>query len=184
MTETEETTVEEAQRNLGSAGAQHVYRAMRTQIRDGSSLTTLFGLMFPRTVTYRAVDDVRQQMVDKEGTTRKVPVPDGVDHGFLTSVSQLVDTSVTMHRAGTPPGRLKRFCLYANMLYEVRLESSKPAAPHTLESEFAVLNRVTGKTTRFHMTYGTEPPFAGVPLQVVFRPNWWFEAELNLEKER
>lgn len=184
MTETEETTVEEAQRNLDSAGAQHVYRAMRTQIRDGSSLTTLFGLMFPRTVTYRAVDDVRQQMVDKEGTTRKVPVPHGVDHGFLTSVSFLVDTSVALHHAGSLPGRLKRHFLYANMLYELRLESSKPAAPDTLQSEFAVLNRTTGKTTRFHMTYGVQAPFAGIPLQVVFRPNWWFEAELNLEKGR
>ncbi len=184
MTETEETTVEEAQRNLDRAGAHHIYRAMRTQIRDGSSLTTLFGLTFPQTVTYRAVDDVRRQVVHKEGTARKVPVPQGVDHGFLTSVSLLVDTSVAMHRAGSPPGRLKRHFVYANMLYELRLESTKPAAQDTLQSEFAVLNRTTGKTTRFHMTYGAQAPLAGVPLQVVFRPNWWFEAELNLEKER
>ena len=184
MTETEETTVEEAQRNLDQAGAHHVYRAMRTQIRNGSSLTTLFGLKFPQTVTYRAVDHVRQQVLLEEGTARKVPVPAGVDHGFLTSVSLLVDTSVALHRAGTPASSLKRQCLYANTLYEVHLESAKLAAPDTLQSQFAVVNRSTGKTTRFHMTYGAQAPFAGVPLQVVFRPNWWFEAELNLVKER
>jgi len=180
MTETEETSVEQAQKNLERRGATHVYRAMRTRIRDGESVTALFGLSFPDTVTYRAVDHVRQQVVDGKGTARKVPVPGDADHGFLTAVARLVETSVEMHRAGASPGRLKRHCIYANMLYEVRMESTKATPQGMLESEFAVLNRTTRKTTKFQMTYGVEPPLAGVPVRIVFRPNWWFEAELNL----
>lgn len=180
MTETEETSVEQAQQNLARRGATHVYRAMRTRIRGGESTTALFGLSFPDTVTYRAVDHVREQVVDGKGTARKVPVPADADHGFLTAVARLVETSVERHRAGTAPGRLKRNCIYANMLYEVRLESTKATAQGMLESEFAVLNRTTRKTTKFQMTYGVEAPLAGVPVRIVFRPNWWFEAELNL----
>jgi len=180
MTETEETSVEQAQKNLERRGATHVYRAMRTRIRDGESVTALFGLSFPDTVTYRAVDHVRQQVVDGKGLARKVPVPADAEHGFLTAVARLVETSVEMHRAGTPPGRLKRNCIYANMLYEVRMESTKATTQGMWESEFAVLNRATRKTTKFQMTYGVEPPLAGVPVRIVFRPNWWFEAELNL----
>ncbi|MBL8178535.1 MAG: hypothetical protein JNK48_27935 [Bryobacterales bacterium] len=183
MTETEETSVEQARRNLDRRGATHVYRCMRTSIRDGQSATALFGLAFPEAVTYRAVDNVRRQVEERTGTARQVPVPAGTDHGFLLAVWNLVDTSVTMHRAGAPQARLKRDCVYANMLYEVRLESAKSTVQGLLESEFAVLNRATGKTTRFQMTYGVDTPLAGVPVRIVFRPNWWFEAELNLVRE-
>lgn len=180
MTETEETSVEQAKQNLARREATRIYRAMRTRIRDGESTTALFGLLFPDTVTYREVDHVREQVVEGKGTARRVPVPAGADHGFLTSVARLVETSVEMHRAGTSPERVKRNCIYANMLYEVRLESTQATPRGMLESEFSVLNRTTRKTTKFQMTYGVEAPLAGVPVRIVFRPNWWFEAELNL----
>jgi hypothetical protein len=182
MTETEETTVEQAQRNLDQRGATHVYRAMRTRIHDGASITTLFSLSFPDTVTYRAVDHVREKVNAGDGAPRKVPVPENADHGFLNSVAKLVDTTIALHRAGTPPGRLKRQCIYANTIYEVRTESTS-VAQGILRSEFAVWNRTTGKTTRFQMTYGSEGQLEGVPTRITFRPNWWFEAELNLDTD-
>lgn len=120
----------------------------------------------------------------RQGKAQRVPVPEEADHGFLTAVESLVDTSVALYRAGTAPGRLKRVCIYANTLYEVRVESTRAAATNTLESDFAVRNRATGKTSRFRMMYGAAGPLAGVPVRIVFRPNWWFEAELNLDSAR
>lgn len=184
MTETEEKSVEEAKRKLDQRGGGHAYRAMRTRIRDGASVTELIGLSFADTVTYRAVDTVRREVMARQGKAQRVPVPEEADHGFLTAVESLVDTSVALYRAGTAPGRLKRVCIYANTLYEVRVESTRAAATNTLESDFAVRNRATGKTSRFRMMYGAAGPLAGVPVRIVFRPNWWFEAELNLDSAR
>ncbi len=52
-----------------------------------------------------------------------------------------------------------------------------------VESTFEIRNRATGARTAFRLTCGTEGAFAEVPLRIVYRPRWWFEAELTLEEQ-
>ncbi len=40
---------------------------------------------------------------------------------------------------------------------------------------------VPGTRTAFHLTYPVSGRFAEVPVRIVYRPRWWFEAELTLE---
>jgi hypothetical protein len=50
-----------------------------------------------------------------------------------------------------------------------------------LVSAFEIRNCTTGAKTSFHLTYPLNGRFAEVPVRIVYRPRWWFEAELTLE---
>ena len=51
-----------------------------------------------------------------------------------------------------------------------------------IRTDFSIRNRVTGWTTEFRITYGTEGALAGVPVHAQYQPNWWFRVELELDE--
>ena len=50
-----------------------------------------------------------------------------------------------------------------------------------LESSFEARNLTNGQLSRFAITYGTQEPITGIPIRIVYRPRWWFEAEMLLD---
>lgn len=191
MTQSDEGTIEEArQKEENREKHGNTYRALRTRIQDGAASTEIFYTQFPQTVTYRALDEVREKIDGGAGRLRNAAVPENADHGFLQAVASLVRESVAVYRRhGLPVPQLSRVYSYASLVYHVTMQSSKvhprfllDGMPHSiLESEFEVNNRATRKTSRFRMWYGTGHPIAETPVRVVFRPHWWLEAELNLQ---
>jgi hypothetical protein len=190
MTKSDEETVDEAKRKVERReGAGDPYQAIRTRFQAGESITTATNLMLPQTVTYRSLEAVLEGIREANGVERRVPLPENAGFGFLTAVAGLIQESVEAHRQGGALARnATRAYLFDSRPYALKLRSSKPLAGfrlggvpcRVLESEFQVVNRVTGHVTEFRITYGVEPPMSGVPVRVVFRPKWWFEAELNL----
>ncbi len=190
MTQSDGETIQEARKQVGGpADGDHLYRAVRTHIHGGHSATTVIHLLLPKTLTYRAVDLVRERILTSTGSVRVAGLPAGADHGFLFAVARLIQDSVEAHRTSkTLPRGLSRNFLFAGRGYNVTLLSSKPTPRFrlgttycdVLESEFQVTNRTTDRRTNFWITYGTEEPIDEVPVRIVYRPNWWFEAELNL----
>lgn len=191
MTQSDEGTVEEARLQSEKREDGDVpYRAMRTRIEDRVSSTRIFYRRLPHTVTYRALDDVRAVISGAAGRPRVVPVPDNAEEGFLNAVALLVREGVESYRTrGLPAQRADRWFVYASRIYKITIHSTQThpkfpfgGAAHTvLESEFAVRNQETGKTTKFRILYGTGPPITETPVRIVFRPHWWLEAELNLQ---
>jgi hypothetical protein len=53
---------------------------------------------------------------------------------------------------------------------------------NVIRAELETKNRVTGNQTSFRLEYGTSGDLKAVPLRIVFRPKWWFEAELLLDE--
>ncbi len=49
-----------------------------------------------------------------------------------------------------------------------------------LESRFQILNQESGVKTDFSMLLGTSGELRGVPVQISYQPNWWFQVVLNL----
>lgn len=193
MTQSDEQTIDEAKRKVENGGRMNPYRVLRTRIRNGESETTVVNLSLPATITYRSLDQVREHMLLAEGRTRLAPMPVSADYGFLASVSHLVRHHVREHRAGRALAHgPKRRYLYASVPYDITVQSTRvhPAflvggQPHvTLESEFLVVNSSNGRSTKFRIVYGVEQPIEETPVRVTFRPNWWFEAELNLADTR
>ncbi len=42
-------------------------------------------------------------------------------------------------------------------------------------------NSVANLFSKFSITYGVQDPIEGVPVRIVYRPRWWFQAEMLLD---
>jgi hypothetical protein len=50
-----------------------------------------------------------------------------------------------------------------------------------LETRFLVVNHETGNKNNFTILLGTAGELRGVPVQISYQPNWWFQVVLNLK---
>jgi hypothetical protein len=50
-----------------------------------------------------------------------------------------------------------------------------------LQLDFVTTNKSTGKKVYFTLLVGTKGALRGVPVQIRYEPNWWFQVVLNLE---
>jgi hypothetical protein len=50
-----------------------------------------------------------------------------------------------------------------------------------LQLDFVTTHKVTGKKVYFTLLVGTKGALRGVPVQIRYEPNWWFQVVLNLE---
>jgi hypothetical protein len=51
---------------------------------------------------------------------------------------------------------------------------------HLLQLDFVSTHKLTGKKVYFSIIEGTEGKWRGVPVQIRYQPNWWFQVVLNL----
>jgi hypothetical protein len=51
------------------------------------------------------------------------------------------------------------------------------------ESEFQIRNQESGAKTDFSVLLGTTGELRGVPVQINYQPNWWFQIVLNLKTQ-
>ena len=118
--------------------------------------------------------------------------------GFLASVAELVDGALAR-------GVLKNEVCYIHYgeLYTLKLTGAKSVPEksvriemksepklleHTyqnlLQTEFQVVNHQTGKKTDFSLLMATTGRLRGVPVQITYQPNFWFQVVLNLKPEQ
>lgn len=53
-----------------------------------------------------------------------------------------------------------------------------------LQLDFVSTHKLTGKKVYFTIYAGTQGALRGVPVQICYQPNWWFQVVLNLRPER
>ena len=51
------------------------------------------------------------------------------------------------------------------------------------ESQFQIRNLESGAKTDFSVLLGTTGELRGVPVQITYQPNWWFQIVLNLKTQ-
>ncbi|MBV9886336.1 MAG: hypothetical protein JO119_07310, partial [Acidobacteria bacterium] len=51
---------------------------------------------------------------------------------------------------------------------------------HLLQADFLSAHQATGKRVYFTIVLGTRGELRGVPVQIRYQPNWWFQVVLNL----
>ena len=51
---------------------------------------------------------------------------------------------------------------------------------HLLQADFVSAHQATGKRVYFTILLGTQGDLRGVPVQIRYQPNWWFQIVLNL----
>jgi hypothetical protein len=55
---------------------------------------------------------------------------------------------------------------------------------HLLQLDFTSTHKRTGKKVNFSVYEGTRGALRGVPVQICYQPNWWFQVVLNLRPEK
>jgi hypothetical protein len=120
-------------------------------------------------------------------------LPPGTEPGFLFAMSSLLREHVeAVHRDGAPVIGARRAYVYNNRLYVVVTRSSRllkrvtikgRAYDNVIESEFEARAATKGIGSTYRIVYGTHGALREVPVRVVYRPNFWFEAEIVLADE-
>lgn len=113
---------------------------------------------------------------------------------FLGTVSELLDSTLQNH--GGPRSLCYVYDAQVNILtiehavsvpkLTVKVKTAKGAmlADRTyedlLETDFLTANQATGRKVYFSILVGTKGDQRGVPVQIRYQPNWWFQVVLNL----
>jgi len=118
----------------------------------------------------------------------------GRREGFLESVAELVDYSM---EGREPPSSVCYF--YNGVQHQLTLAQVTPVPSETVRltlrdepheyvrtyhdlilARFENFNQTTKQRTAFELLLGATGNLRGVPVQIRYQPNWWFQAVLNL----
>jgi hypothetical protein len=192
MTQSDEQSVDEAKSQTAEAADRHRYRAIRTTIRDGSASSGVFRLSDDRPLTYRDLDALLQRIPADKPAQPAVPLPHGTRQGFLFALEELITSTLDQCRAASRQLPAALPYVYNSKFYTLRLrkcdfESHRQIGDRVfsgvIRADLETRNNATGDETPFRLVYGADGDLKAVPLLIVFRPRWWFEAELVLEDD-
>ena len=193
MTASDEQSIEQAKAGVTRPGTFHKFKAIRGSVSENHAQSTIIQLLLSNEFTYRDLDALLHQLPQTGTATRQTHIPNGTEPGFLIALKNLVHNNVESYRRS---GRVaagqyvRRNYVYDATLYELtqkscrflpELAANNRMYRSVLESEFEARNTRTGEISRFSLTYGTQDLVAETPIRIVYRPRWWFEAELMLD---
>lgn len=192
MTESEEQSIEQAREAVSHSGATHSFKGIRSTVTQGFAESTTLHLLFTEDFTLRNVDILLMRLPPNGTPVQRIRIPDDTKPGFLMALKGMIHESVEDFRKSAEahakrPARCRY--VYGGSLYELTRRSSRRVEEdlangntyHSLiRSEFETRNLTSGEMSRFSITYGSQPPLSEIPVRIVYRPRWWFEAELLL----
>ena len=121
-------------------------------------------------------------------------LPRGTQKGFLVALDAMVHASVApclsaddaRAKGVSPVTYVYNRTLYDLSLllcqHETELRTKTGVFADVVEGRFQVRNRTTRNETRFRVAYAASGEMRGVPVRAVFRPRWWMEIELLLDR--
>lgn len=188
MTEVDAETYEQAEATTGGIPAgSRVYKVIQGNVGEASAASRVSGVALSDKLTLRDLDAVAAQ-VPAPDLSARIAVPPGAHPGFLFAMASLLRENVEGYlRAGVPPAKTVRSYVYGNKVYQATTRSSRFLARTTIrgqvftnviESEFDARQVGKDKGSRYRLVYGTEGELREVPVRIVYRPKWWFEADL------
>ena len=185
-----------------SSGGEHAFEGIISRVDTERALATTVPFTSAKDFDlhqYREAESAALSQLE-DGQDRKIKRLEGASQlgcdragGFLSTVQQLIDEAVD----GKPtPASL---CyIYSARLYTATLLGTHAvdartihytlrngsavdyARRHLQEARFLITNHETGGKSAFQVLLGTEGAVRGVPIQINYEPNWWFQVLLNL----
>jgi hypothetical protein len=180
MTESEEATASEASASVARGEVKgQAFRSIRSRISAGRSEADVARLSLHRPLTYHQIDSLLPLLVHATGEKREIVLADDTQPGFLMAVAALAAHGVSTTR-GIAPGPLAVVYVYNGQLFDLQLASIEEKDGQ-VETEFRTRNRLTGSTSRFSISFDSASGEV-TPTRIRFRPRWWLEAELVLDR--
>ena len=193
MKESGEQSLDEAKAKVDREGATSTFKAARTHIAGNRAESGVITLQAPSHLTYRDVDEVLALVPAKPPDQKTLDLPPGTKRGFLVALETLLQSSIRPcsgegSRAKEVP--VVRY-LYNRDLFDLsvdecsverELETGTQTFGDVIDGRFHLKNLTTRNAMTFHVAYGTSGDLRGIPVRMMFRPRWWMEIELELNR--
>jgi hypothetical protein len=182
---------------------EHSFTGILSRVDAGRAVSVVVPLASQTDFTLHQYAEAEPLILEKLGGTDR-PIKEVKDLAgcgraseFLATVSELVRLALQGEKAP------KTLCyVYDAQVHTLRMERAAPVKKLTiqvkgarggvlvertyddlLEVEFVSTNKTTGKRSEFTIEVGTKNELRGVPVQIRYQPNWWFQVVLNLRPE-
>ena len=194
ISKSEEDSLGDVRNTLDEGVEQFAFSTIYTTVGSGVSRASLWALRSEHDFTFRDVDAVLAMAEggSDEAELQVEPVPAGARLGFLTTVAEILHTSVEAHResraaADALTGHAVPY-VYVDSVHDLTLRSHDTTRKQDLagfpgivvHGKFETRSRLTGDKTRFEIIYGLEGCLAEIPVSIAYRPRWWLQVELLL----
>jgi hypothetical protein len=188
-----------------SAG-KHLFEAIVSRVDGAQAIATTVPFYSDKDYDLRQLADAQKLALDQLGDSqaRKFRRLDGPARrqcsragGFLSTTEELLERSLTGEK--TP---ISLCYVYNARLYTLTLLRVVPVTTKDVhitlkekgqrieqsyrdlkESHFQIRNQESGAKTDFSVLLGTTGELRGVPVQINYQPNWWFQIVLNLKTQ-
>lgn len=195
MKDSGEQTLEEAQAKVDQEGGERAtFKAIRTTITGNRAESGTLAFLAPPDLTLYQLDTLLGLFPPEAKSTRTIDLPENTERGFLLAMTSLIHQSALPCRSGSKAGvkGLRTIAyLYNQTLYDLSISSCEFSReirtkagvfPEIVEGRFQVRNRKTREVTKFQVDFGTTDALRELPVRMVFRPRWWMEVELLLDR--
>jgi hypothetical protein len=198
MKQSDEESIEEAKSRLAKEAqdGRHVFKAIRGVSGLDEAHAGVTTVKVTRDLTFRDLEVVLNAASAESPTNapKSVRLPAETRPGFLVALAELIHTSVEAHRSAAAP-RASRSAgpltyVYNGDFHDLTLRRwdlirewrvGSRSVANVVRAEFEWRNRKTGEESQFELTYGTDGPFAEIPLHASYQPRWWFQVDLVLD---
>ena len=178
---------------------QHLFTGILSTSEKGSAASLVVPLPSDIDFSFKQYPQAEPLMMEQLRTSQRPPrqianAEECSSAGeFLTTVSALVDQAVVGKAAP-----LSRCYVYDAQVNTLTLEHASPLRELTvhvnsvgggtlleesyqdlIETEFTSEHELTKKRVHFTIVVGTRGALQGVPVQIRYQPNWWFQVVLN-----
>lgn len=196
-------SVAEMQRELKKEGEQgeHSFTGIYSRVQPSGAVSTIVPLQSDTDFNLHQYDLAEPLMLDRIAASN-LPVRSFSGDGrcvrtssFLATVAELLDASLNNRQAP-----LSRCYVHDAQENTLTLESVTPVASlpvqlhgannttlldttytNLLQLEFVSTHKETGRKSHFTILTAKDGALRGVPVQIRYQPNWWFQVVLNLQ---
>src|SRR3974390_607292 len=180
----------------------HAFTGILSRVEPARAVSTVVPLQSPPDYPCHQYDAAAPVMLDhiqnSDGPVRSLEQRDCARAAaFMATVAELVEASLDgtaapqsrfyVHDAQENTLTLEKVERLPNLSVKVQTSKKTPLLDVThhdlLQLDFVSTHKKTGKQVNFTVITGTKGPLRGVPVQIRYQPNWWFQVVLNLRPE-
>jgi hypothetical protein len=191
ISKSNEEGVGDVRAGLARSPTGRPFDTIRGRVNSHQAFARVATVHASSSVTYREADAVLALAFgDGVDEMKQIDRPSGVRPGFLSSVAEVIHTSVARAARGQPLAPQALRYVYGDRLYELRLLDATPLArfeggghsyEHVVRGRFETAQAGTRGGNRFELVYGTSGPLAEIPIVISYQPKWWLQVELTIE---
>ncbi len=182
---------------------QHAFTGILSRVDSSHALSTVVPLLSATDFNLHQYNLAETLMLDRiaasDSPVRSLEASSRCSRSadFLASVADLMDAALAsqaaplsrcyIHDAQEHTLTLETIAAVRN--FPVQLHGPKSVVlldtsySNLLQLDYISTNKETGKTTPFSIFVGTQGNLRGVPVQIRYQPNWWFQVVLNLRPD-